>query len=431
MTNNIVNSFSKLTIKEKQEFVAQLISQSDIDTNWLQGFISTNKQFAEAFTELSENTVSSYHLPYSIAPNVMVNGKVYHVPMVTEESSVVAAAAASAKFWSQHGGFTVESISTVKLGHVYFTWSGSSHEVTNNQKGITDTLIDLIKPTTQSMEKRGGGVLSASIESLPAVQPNLFRLSVRFETVDSMGANFINTCLEEMGNGLEALFAGKAQVVMAILSNNTPECLVTVKAKCSISSLASLNHDISGEQLAQKIKLAFDIANADPYRATTHNKGIMNGIDAVLIATGNDFRAAEAGAHTYASSSGTYRSLSQCQLQNDTFSISLTIPLAIGTVGGITNIHPLAKLSVGLLGNPSAKELMTIAAAVGLASNFAAVKSLVTTGIQKGHMKMHLSNILSSLAVDDKTKEAATLHFQNRTVSYSAVKAFVENVKGN
>jgi hydroxymethylglutaryl-CoA reductase len=252
------------------------------------------------------------------------------------------------------------------------------------------------------------------------------------ETINSMGANFVNTCLEDMAEALDLFFTvdddpegKKCQVAMAILSNYTPECTVTVEASCEIKHLQPIAERLPAEAFADKLCLAYQIACFDPYRAVTHNKGIMNGVDAVLMATGNDYRAAEAAAHAYAARDGQYRGLSNCSADNNRLTIGLTLPLAVGTVGGITNLHPLARLSLEILGNPTAKVLMGIVASVGLASNFAAVRSLVTTGIQKGHMRLHLSNILNTLNVNNGQREKAEAWFVNRKVSFNAVKHFL------
>ena len=249
-----------------------------------------------------------------------------------------------------------------------------------------------------------------------------------------MGANFINSCLEEMKNPLyEYLTEIKAtnqqeapEIIMAILSNYTPECLVTTRVECPVSALEAFSADLPPETFARRFKTAVDIAINNTSRAVTHNKGIFNGTDAVVIATGNDFRAAEAAGHAWASRDGQYRSLSRCEVSDEgVFSMELTLPLALGTVGGLTRLHPLASLAIEILGNPPAKELMGIAAAAGLANNFSAVASLVTTGIQKGHMKLHLSNLLKSLGATAPEKESALAYFQDKTVSAQAVKQFL------
>lgn len=215
---------------------------------------------------------------------------------------------------------------------------------------------------------------------------------------------------------------------MSILSNYTPECLVKAWVECKVSDLGGFPEaNLTAQQFARKFSTAIRIAKHDVYRATTHNKGIFNGIDAVVLATGNDFRAIEACGHAYASKNGQYGSLSDCEIVGDTFRFSITLPLAVGTVGGLTKLHPLAKRSLEMLGNPSAKELMMIIATVGLAQNFSAVKALVTSGIQKGHMKMHLTNILRHFGATDTEIQLATTYFADKTVSFSSVRDFLNN----
>jgi hydroxymethylglutaryl-CoA reductase len=251
-----------------------------------------------------------------------------------------------------------------------------------------------------------------------------------------MGANFINTCLEAIAKAFEKeagqspLFSTKKQlpeVVFSILSNYMPECLVRARVKCPVDSMAQKQMD--GKEFAEKFVRAVSIGKVEPRRAVTHNKGIMNGIDAVILATGNDFRAVEAGIHAYASRNGTYTTLTEAKIENDIFSFSLEIPLALGTVGGLTSIHPLVKFSLALLQDPDAEKLMEIVAVAGLAQNFAAIRSLVTTGIQKGHMKMHLKNILNQLGASENEKEKAGNHFSVHPVSHTAVAAYIETLR--
>jgi hydroxymethylglutaryl-CoA reductase len=230
----------------------------------------------------------------------------------------------------------------------------------------------------------------------------------------------------------DARFTAEEQevaIVMCILSNYTPECLVHCEVSCSVDQLAD-GDDYTNEEFIEKFTRAIRIANIEPYRATTHNKGIMNGIDSVVLATGNDFRAVEACAHTYAARDGQYRSLTNVEVKDGIFRFWIEVPLALGTVGGLTTLHPMVKFSHELLGHPNAEELMMITAAVGLAQNFAAVKSLVTTGIQKGHMKMHLLNILNQLEAGDMEKERAKTYFSDKVVSFQAVAEFLKKLRG-
>ena len=258
-----------------------------------------------------------------------------------------------------------------------------------------------------------------------------------FETLDAMGANFINSCLEQFAETLkqEALsyttFSKEEQqieVVMSILSNYVPNCIVKAEVSCKVEDLTE-NKDISAEEFAQKFIQAVEIAEVEPFRAVTHNKGIMNGVDAVVLATGNDFRAVEAGIHAYASRNGKYKSLTHAKIENGIFSFWIEIPLALGTVGGLTKLHPLVKLALEMLGEPSAKELMQIVAVAGLAQNFAALRSLTTTGIQEGHMKMHLLNILNQFGATDDEKHQLIDHFKNNIVSHSSVVKALENLR--
>ena len=213
---------------------------------------------------------------------------------------------------------------------------------------------------------------------------------------------------------------------MAILSNLTPDCLVRAKVSCPVADLEGVEPGLSGADFASKFKMAVRIAEVDPFRATTHNKGIYNGVDAVVLATGNDFRAVEACGHAYAAMKGKYSSLSHCTVEDGIFTFWLDLPIALGTVGGLTKLHPLAKLSLEILGQPNAQELMQIIASVGLAQNFAALRSLTTTGIQKGHMKMHLKNILAQFAANDDEVLAAESHFSDKVISYAAVRKYLE-----
>ena len=212
---------------------------------------------------------------------------------------------------------------------------------------------------------------------------------------------------------------------MSILSNYTPECIVESSVECKIDDLGEID-GINSKEFALKFKNAFDIANVDIGRAVTHNKGIMNGIDAVLISTGNDFRAVEAGIHAFASSKGKYKSLSECTIIDNIFKIKLKIPLSIGTIGGITDIHPMVKLSLKLLDNPTSDNLMKIICSVGLAQNYAAVKSLVTSGIQRGHMKMHLINLLIKQNATKDQIDKSEEYFKDKDINSQSVKDFLD-----
>jgi hydroxymethylglutaryl-CoA reductase len=437
MTKNI-SGFSKLSKQDKikwlaENFTADAAEAERAFATWQHPDPAVQK-VVDGFTE---NAIANYVLPYSIAPNFLINGQLYAVPMVIEESSVVAAASSAAKFWQERGGFRAEVLGTVKLGQVHFCWPGEAARLRALFPEIKTRLLDNVEDLTANMERRGGGIADIELIDFEDVEPEYYQLRASFETCDSMGANFVNSVLERFADTLEDFFTthpGLApaerdvEVVMSILSNYTPDCVVRAWVECPIASFADLarSQGMDATALAKRFERAVRIARIDPYRATTHNKGIYNGIDAVVLATGNDFRAIEACGHTYASRDGQYRSLSTCSVRDGNFYFELKIPLALGTVGGLTALHPLAKRSLEILGHPSARELMCITAAVGLAQNFAAVRSLVTTGIQQGHMKMHLTNVLNHLGATEEEAAAAQHFFQNQTVSFSGVRAFLE-----
>ncbi len=410
-----VNGFSKLTKLEKIDWLVSNFFDNDIKVKQvLMQYWNANPILQDLHDDFIENTISNFYVPFGIAPNFLINGKDYAIPMAIEESSVVAAASLVAKFWSTRGGFKAKVISTKKVGQVHFMFQNNKGELQTYFNQKKEELLKATETITQNMKNRGGGILDIELRDKTSELANYYQLHVTFETVDSMGANFINSCLEAIAHEFEK---EGIQIVMSILSNYVPECLVYAEVSCKVEELYAEN----AELFAQKFVQAVQIANAEPHRAVTHNKGIMNGIDAVVIATGNDFRAIEAGAHAYASKSGTYKSLTNASIENGVFKFWIEIPLALGTIGGLTSLHPLSKLSLKLLGNPSAKELMEIIAVAGLAQNFAALRALTTTGIQKGHMKMHLTNIIKQLGASEEEKQFLINYFENKTITHNAV----------
>jgi hydroxymethylglutaryl-CoA reductase len=439
MQEKTISGFSKLSKEEKLRWLTTHFTQLPEEAEQeLKSFWHQDEEQQRVFDGFSENTISNYFLPYGIAPNFLINDKVYAIPMVIEESSVVAAASSAAKFWYNRGGFKAEVLSTQKLGQVHFSWPGERKKLDTLFPELEQRLRSDAKHITKNMEGRGGGVQQIELIDLSDQEPDYYQLRVRFETCDSMGANFINSVLEEFGNSLKAFvseqesFTAQEQeleVIMAILSNYTPECIVRASVSCSVEALQGACPDMSAEVFAQKFAKAIRIAEIDTYRATTHNKGIFNGIDAVVLATANDFRAIEACGHTYASRDGQYRSLSHCKIEDGVFTFWLDLPLAVGTVGGLTKLHPIARRSLEILGQPNAEELMAVIAVTGLAQNFAAVRSLITTGIQQGHMKMHLMNILNHLGANPKEVEGATEHFKDKVVSFTAVRAYLKQYR--
>lgn len=437
--SKIIPGFSKLSKEEKIKAVASHFEHPEQIEKELKSFNHPNTELQKKFDEFSENTIANYYFPFGIVPNVLLNGKVYMVPTAIEESSVVAAAAKSAKFWADKGGFKAEVIDTRKVGQVHFIWHGDKKKLEEKFSELKHLLIQNTTHITANMQQRGGGILDIMLVDMTMHEPGYYQLKAEFDTCDSMGANFINSCLEEFATILkdwietQNIFTEdekQIHIIMSILSNYTPDCLVKAWVQCPIDQLGTFDGGMTAREFAWKFQKAVKIAQVDVYRATTHNKGIYNGIDAVVLATGNDFRAVEACGHAYASRNGQYSSLTEVSLENDLFTFTLTVPMALGVVGGLTSLHPLVKRGLELLGNPSARELMMIAATIGLANNFAALKSLTTTGIQKGHMKMHLLNILNHFDATKEEKEKAIEFFKHHKVSFSTVRDFITAERG-
>jgi len=439
----LVEGFSKWSKLEKINFLADQLEQKKLQSpgNFsvlMQSFWHSDEEAQKIFDEFSENTITNFYFPYGVVPNFLLNGKLYCVPMVIEESSVVAACSKSAKYWRERGGFHARVIDTEKVGQVHFYWQGHPQKLQDFFVAKRGELMAFITPLASNMQARGGGIKSVSLIDKSADDPGLFQLFVTFETCDAMGANFINSILEAIAQRWKEMvmesedFGGSEKdvsVIMSILSNFTPNCRVRVEVQCPVDQLDDGTMGMTGQEFAFKFSKAIKIAELDVYRATTHNKGIFNGIDAVVVATGNDFRAVEACGHAFASSSGQYRSLSHCTISENIFRYWLEIPMALGTVGGLTGLHPLAQVSLDLLHQPNAGELMQVAASVGLAQNFAALRSLVTTGIQRGHMRMHLMNILNHLEANLDERELAKTHFADRVVSFKAVRELLASLR--
>ena len=428
-----ISGFSKLNKSEKIEWLTKnSFSNNNNIKNILLQYCNSNEKLQKLHDEFAENTISNFYLPFAIAPNFIINNKPYTIPMVTEESSVIAAASKSAKFWLDKGGFRASVLSTNKVGQVHFLYKGDYKTLKKYFDKIKPKLILDVSSITSNMNKRGGGIKSIELLNLSDKIENYFQIKAIFETQDAMGANFINSCLEQFAKTFKDNFTEKneIEIIMSILSNYVPECIVKAEVSCDVEKLSDTNI-IDPFDFANKFVRAVKIAEVDRYRAVTHNKGIMNGIDSVVIATGNDFRAIESAAHAYASKSGSYKSLTKASVENKIFKFSIEIPLALGTVGGLTKLHPLANLALDILGKPNSEDLMKITAVAGLAQNFAAIKSLITTGIQHGHMKMHLINILNQQKATDKEKEKAIEYFKTNTVSHLKVDLFIKKLRSN
>ncbi len=440
MDSKIIKGFSKKNKTEKIDWIIKNYLNNDYSyKDFLKSYWHTDSKTQKLHDEFIENTISNFYIPLGVAPNFKINDKIYCVPMAIEESSVVAASAKSASFWLNRGGFKATVISMIKIGHVHFAWHGNYDKLRTVFEKIKPKFYSDTDNLTANMQKRGGGILDIQLINKSDLEPNYYQLMAKFDTKDSMGANFINSLLEEFSKTLKRELANdhtltdtekEVQIIMCILSNYTPECIVKSEVSCKVEELTE-GTDMSADLFVEKFKQAVHIATIEPYRATTHNKGIYNGIDSVVIATGNDFRAVEASGHTYAAKDGQYRSLTHVEVKNGIFKFWIEVPMALGTVGGLTKLHPMVKFAYDLLGNPNAEDLMKITATVGLAQNFGALRSLVTTGIQKGHMKMHLLNILNQLGASDEEKKTFVEEFKTKTVTHKAVVDLFNQIRKN
>lgn len=434
-----LKGFSKLSKIEKLNLIAEEYFSDPASAKiQLKKFWLNDEATQRTIDEFSENTLTNFSFPFGVVPNVKINGQIFCVPMVIEESSVVAASAKAANFWLSRGGFKATVLGVKKVGQVHFIWHGDNSKLQSFFESKIPELLESVTALTSNMNKRGGGILNLSLVDRTKDEPGYYQIKGEFDTRDAMGANFINSILEILGRTFKEMVASEnsfneterdLQVIMAILSNYTPECIVRASVECKISDLNDPSLEMSAEEFAEKFARAIRISKIDVTRATTHNKGIFNGIDAVVLATGNDFRAVEACGHTYASRDGTYRGLSNVDISDGLFRFSLDLPLAVGSVGGLTSLHPMSKLSLEMLGSPGAQDLMKIIATIGLAQNFAAVRSLVTSGIQKGHMKMHLMNILNHLEANDTERTQAKAYFENEVISFKAVRDFLAGLR--
>ena len=435
MLRQPLEGFSKLPKQKKLDVIIdQYFSGSSETKKKLQGLWHRNDKEQKIFDEFSENTLTNFYFPFGVVPNVLINKKAYCVPMVIEESSVVAAASKSSKYWFSRGGFHAEVLGTKKIGQVHFFWHGNPTELSDFFEVIKEELIQDTAFLQEKMRTRGGGLVELRLIDKTKEESGYYQLWAEFETCDAMGANFINTLLEALSKSFSEkvstcnTFNGTKKhisIVMSILSNYTPECLVKCHVKCPIEQLTDPNLISDPFLFADKFEKAVKISHLDTYRAVTHNKGIFNGIDAVAIATGNDFRAVEAAGHAYASRFGKYQGLTHVEIKKGIFKYEIEIPLSVGTIGGLTDLHPLARFSLNMLGRPKAKELMMIIASIGLAQNFAALCSLVTTGIQKGHMKMHLLNILNHYQATQEERSLVKQYFKNKVISHREVGQFL------
>ena len=381
------NGFSKKSYQERLELLqAQALLSPE-----RQESLEQNEQMSVTVADqLSENVVGTFSLPYSVIPELVVNGQDYTVPYVTEEPSVVAAASYASKIIKRAGGFIAQVHERQMIGQVALYQVANPEQAQEKIASKKAELLELANQAYPSIVKRGGGARDLHVEQIKG-ETDFLVVYLHVDTQEAMGANMLNTMLEALKPVLEELSQG--QSLMGILSNYATDSLVTASCRIAFRYLSRQKEE--AREIAEKMVLASQFAQADPYRAATHNKGIFNGIDAILIATGNDWRAIEAGAHAFASRDGRYQGLSQWKLDMEREELvgQMTLPMPVATKGGSIGLNPRVALSHELLGNPSAKELAQIIVSIGLAQNFAALKALVSTGIQQGHMKLQAKSL--------------------------------------
>ena len=418
------NGFSKKSYQERLEL---LKAQALLSPERQESLEQDEQISVTVADQLSENVVGTFSLPYSLVPEVLVNGQEYTVPYVTEEPSVVAAASYASKIIKRAGGFTAQVHERQMIGQV------ALYQVDDPdlaQEKIVDKKAELLELANQaypSIVKRGGGARDLHVEQIKG-ETDFLVVYLHVDTQEAMGANMLNTMLEALKPVLEELSQG--QSLMGILSNYATDSLVT--ANCRIAFRYLSRQKDQGREIAEKMVLASQFAQVDPYRATTHNKGIFNGIDAILIATGNDWRAIEAGAHAFASRDGRYQGLSQwtLDLEREELVGEMTLPMPVATKGGSIGLNPRVALSHELLGNPSAKELAQLIVSIGLAQNFAALKALVSTGIQQGHMKLQAKS-LALLAGASESEVAPLVErlIADKTFNLETAQRYLENLR--
>ena len=418
------NGFSKKSYHERLELLrAQALLSPEKQTS-----LEQDEQVSLAVADqLSENVVGTFSLPYSIVPELLVNGQDYTVPYVTEEPSVVAAASYASKIIKRAGGFTAQVHERQMIGQVALYQVADPEQAQEKIASKKAELLELANQAYPSIVKRGGGARDLHVEQIKG-ETDFLVVYLHVDTQEAMGANMLNTMLEALKPVLQELSQG--QSLMGILSNYATDSLVTASCRIAFRYLSPQRDQ--GREIAEKIALASQFAQVDPYRAATHNKGIFNGIDAILISTGNDWRAIEAGAHAFASRDGRYQGLSQWTLDMEREELvgEMTLPMPVATKGGSIGLNPRVALSHELLGNPSAKELAQIIVSIGLAQNFAALKALVSTGIQQGHMKLQAKS-LALLAGASESEVAPLVErlIADKTFNLETAQRYLENLR--
>lgn len=412
----MVDGYHKMSRSEQLEW---LRDRTQLTTDELNQFVVD-----DIHQQMIENYLTDFSLPEGIAVNFKVNQKEYAVPMVTEEPSVIAAASNGAKIVNLAGGFQSES-QLLKMGQVLVSEVVDPEQLTDELNQVTDQILEIANNAHPSIVKRGGGARSIRVRNLGH---QCLSIDVFVDTQEAMGANIINTMMESVGNWIQEQFSGRLEVDLKILSNLADRALTTVK--CDIP-IQLLNSDLEkARDLAKRIAKASYFAQIDPYRAATHNKGILNGIDAVAIATGNDWRAIQSGAHAFAAQSGPYQGLSTWRVVDDKLCGVLKIPLPVASVGGSITINKQVQQNFKILKVNTAKELAEVIGSVGLAQNLAALKALAGEGIQQGHMKLQAKSLLiANGAMPEEVDSMLSLLFNQPKMNAQAAQKVIEEVR--
>jgi len=412
-----ISGFYKKSIKERVEFIKSYSELTDEETKLFSSILDL-----EIADRMVENVLGTFDLPLGVALNFKINGKDYIIPMATEESSVIAAASNAAKIARIHGGFSTKCTDPLMIGQMQLLHMDDVAGAAQNIMDHKSELLQLANDQDKVLVDFGGGAKDIEVRILDSPLGKMIVTHLIVDVRDAMGANAVNTMCEALAPMLEELSGGKIR--LKILSNLADKRIVKAKAVFD-------KEKMGGESVVDDFLESYTLAAIDPYRAATHNKGIMNGIDSLIIATGNDFRAIEAGAHAYASRNGQYTSLSSYSKDKDGNLVGeLELPMAIGIVGGAGNIHPKARLCKKILGIKTAKELGEIVASLGLAQNFAAVFALSTVGIQKGHMSLHAKNIaVMAGAKGDQIDKVAEQIVKEKKIKLDRAKEILEELK--
>ncbi|EPI9977882.1 hydroxymethylglutaryl-CoA reductase, degradative [Listeria monocytogenes] len=422
---NAFDKFYKKTVEERHAILAEYADLNEEEQAFL---ASTGALSFDKANHMIENTIGIYSLPLGLGMNMLLNDKRYVVPMAMEEPSVVAAQSAGAKLIAQNGGITGSATKRKMIGQIELISVSDIQAAKENIIANEEQLIAIANQAHPSLQKRGGGAVKIQVRTAQtANDETLFIVHLLVDTQEAMGANMVNTMVETLAPELEMLTNGTAN--MRILSNLVDEATATAVCRINPESLATKTQ--SGEWVRDRIIAAYEFADADIYRAATHNKGIMNGIDAVIMAFGNDWRAVEAASHAYAARTGSYKPMSKWSKDAEGYLVGeLTLPMPVAFVGGSIAIHPIASLSKKIARVESAKELAMLVCAVGLTQNLAALKALVTEGIQRGHMSLQAKSLAMTAGAEaDEIEIVATFLQESKQLNVVAAKEFIAKLR--